>query len=88
MNIKELLEKMKTNIRLGGNVEENFKQSLLQFIDYLIEDLRGKNKKLSARLVPDYEARAYNESIDDQITNLLSIKKEIESISTNESASH
>ena len=65
-----------------------FKQSLLQFVDYLIEDLRGKKiPNLSAMstgsefMTPRmYKALEKNKTLDDQITTLLSIKKEIESL--------
>ena len=88
-NIKELLEKQTNriyaiigdtkrsaiSIELGVyNVNDIIKQSLLQFVDYLIEDLRGK--KISAEIL-DWNI-GYNHSTDDQITTLLSIKKEIE----------
>ena len=74
---------------LTDNLLKQNKQSLLQHYDYLIEDLRGKLRKLPEKYrasftederVAWWQIKSHNDCLDDQITTLLSIKKEIESI--------
>ena len=102
INIKELLEKLpeETRVALAEYTAQHFldgvKQGKLQFVDYLIEDLRGElniqlkvqekakevvvfgRARVAGMVAEKYTRIGKIEYLQDQITHLLSIKKEIE----------